>query len=97
MDVSATFMANLQPTMAIQRSQGLLHYPAAPGQPLAGMDPAPCDARGDASLAQSPAASREIVGLVAVQLARSLSRPTSRTFDGLDRPSSLPTSSSHGG
>ncbi len=92
MDVSATFMANLQPTIGIKPSQGLLHYPAVPAQPLAGMDPAPCDARGDASLAQSPAASREIVGLVAVQFVRSLSRPALRTFDRLDRPSPLPTS-----
>ena len=82
MDVCATLMANLQPTIEIQRSQGLLHYHAVPAQPLARMDPAPCDARGEASLAQNPAASREILGLVAVQPIRSLSPPTLRTLDG---------------
>lgn len=96
MDVSATFIANLQPTIAIEPSQGPLRYRAVPAQPLAGIDPSPCDARGDASLAQSPAASREIIGLIGVQLVRSLSRPTLRTFDGSNRPSSLPASSSHG-
>jgi hypothetical protein len=82
MDISPPFIANLQPAIAIEPGQGPLHYPAIAPEALAGVNRTPCDARGDASLAQGLPTPREVVPLVRMQLVRSLSRSPMRTFDG---------------
>jgi len=88
MDISPSFVANLQPATAIEPGQCPLHHPAMATEALAGIDPAPRNARGDASLAQGLPTPREVIGFISVQLVRSLPRSSARTLDrlnGIDR------------
>ena len=74
MDVIWALVAYLQPPEAVHPRQSSLHDPSVSAQLLAGFDASSGDAWGYAPLPQSPAASREVVGLVRVQLHGPLAR-----------------------
>jgi hypothetical protein len=84
MDVISPLIANLQPAIAIEPGQCSLHHPAVAPEALAGIDPASCNARGDASLTQGLPTARVVIPFVRVQLVRSLPRSPTWTFDGLN-------------
>src|SRR5262249_42551225 len=60
-----------------------LYDPAVAAQALRGLNPPACNPRRDASLPQSLALRRCIVGLIGMQLGRPLTRPPVGTFDRL--------------
>lgn len=74
MDVLSALVAYLQPPEAVHPRQSLFHDPPVSTQLLAGFDAPPGYPRGYAPLPQSPAASREVVGLVRVRLHGPLAR-----------------------
>jgi hypothetical protein len=74
MDVLSALVAYLQPPEAVHPRQSSFHDPPVSTQLLAGFDASPGYPRGYAPLPQSPAASREVVGLVGVQLVGTLAR-----------------------
>jgi len=84
MDIVSPFIANFQPAIAIEPGQGPLHDPTMAAQALAGIDLAPRNTRGDASLPQRLPAPRVVVPLVGVQFVRSLSRSSTPSFDRLN-------------
>ena len=75
-EVGAALVADGEPAAAQQPGQGPFHLPAVAAQPLAGLDPTTGDPRADASAAQRPSASGEVIALVSVQLGRAPARPT---------------------
>src|SRR5215210_7097922 len=80
MDVVAALVADLQPPVAVHPRERSFHYPPVSAQLLAGLDASPGYPRGYASLPQGLAASREVVGLVGVQLLRAFARSATRRF-----------------
>jgi hypothetical protein len=67
-DVGTPFVANGQPPILAAPGQGALDHPAMPSQSHTGVDPFAGDAHPDMALVQRPAASRDLGGLVGVQL-----------------------------
>ena len=85
MDVVASLVAYLQPSVAVHPRERSFHYPPVSSQPLAGFDAPPGYPGGYAPLPERLPASREVVGLVGMQLLRALARaPTRRLADRLD-------------
>ena len=84
MGISSPFIANLQPAIAIEPGQGSLHDPTMATEALAGIDLAPRNTRGDASLPQSLPTPRVVVPLIGVQFVRSLSWSSAPSFDRLN-------------
>src|SRR5829696_9446138 len=84
MDVLSALVAYLQPPEAVHPRQSLFHDPPVSTQLLAGFDAPPGYPRGYAPLPQGPAASREVVSLLGVQLLGALARAATRTLDRLD-------------
>src|SRR5215211_2341906 len=84
-DVVAPLVAYRQSAVAGEPCQRALHHPPVAPQPLAGVDPAPGDARLYAPLPQGLAAAGEVVGFVGVQLRRTLARPARKSAGPLDR------------
>jgi hypothetical protein len=84
MDIGSPFIANLQPAITIEPGQGPLHHPAVAPEALAGIDPASCNARSDASLAQGLPTAGVVIPFVRMQLVRSLPRSPTGAFDGLN-------------
>ena len=75
-DVETSLVADDQPAEAAEPGQGAFHDPAMPSQTLRAFDAAPGDPRLDGALAQRPAALREIIALVGMQLGRSPAGPS---------------------
>ena len=73
-DVGAPFITDSDPAVASEPGQGSFDHPAVPSQTLGAVDAASCDARLDGAPAQRPAAMREIVALIGMELGRSLLR-----------------------
>src|SRR5215211_5887454 len=84
MDVISARVAHLQPPEAVQPRQSPFHYPPVSPELLAGFDAPPCYPGGYAPLPQGLAASREVVGLVGVQLLGALARSATGLLDRLD-------------
>ena len=73
--ISTPLIPKAQPPVAPQPSPGAFHHPPMPSQPLGRLDATPGYPRPDAATAASLAAPASIVGLVRVQLGRSLHGP----------------------
>src|SRR5215210_1989773 len=84
MDVISALVAHLQPTVAVHPRQGSFYDPPVSPQLLAGFDASAGYPRGYAPLPQGLAASREVVGLVGMQLLGALARPATGLLDRLD-------------
>src|SRR5215212_718778 len=84
MDVVSALVAHLQTPVAVQPRKCSLDHPSVSTQPLAGLDTAPGDARGDTPLPERFAASREVVSFVGMQLLRALAWPATRLSDRRD-------------
>jgi hypothetical protein len=74
-EVGPALVANPEAAAAEQPGERALDDPPVSPQPLARIDPAPRDPRGNAASAQATAQVRGIVGLVSVELGRALARP----------------------
>src|SRR5829696_5057498 len=66
-DVVPALVAHREPPVPRQPRQRALYDPPVPAQPLAGIDPAPSDARLYTPLPQGFATAGEVVGLVGMQ------------------------------
>jgi hypothetical protein len=80
-------VADLQPPTAHQRRQRPLHHIPMAAKPLARLDPAAGEPRGDPPPAQRPPAAWIVVPLVAVELGGPPTRatgPAARAFDRWD-------------
>jgi hypothetical protein len=74
-DVRPPLVAYREPAVTGEpRQRRALHHPPVPSELLAGVDPTSGDARFYAPLARSLAPSREILGLVGMQLGGALTR-----------------------
>jgi hypothetical protein len=73
-DVRPSLVAHREPAVAGHPRQRALHHPPVSSQPLAALLALPGYAALDAALAQCLAALLRVVGLVGVQLSRTLSR-----------------------
>jgi hypothetical protein len=67
-DIGQAFVADGQPSEAVQPGEGALDDPAVPPQLLAGLDPSSGDTAGDPASAQVAPAAGVIVALIGVQL-----------------------------
>lgn len=74
MDVVSPLVADGEATELGEPRQRALDDPPATSQPLAALDPAPGDARLDATAGQRLTAAAVVVGLVGVQLRGTLAR-----------------------
>src|SRR5688500_1527767 len=86
MDISTTFIANLEPTKAVEPRKRAFDHPAVTTQALACVNPASCNAGLDAACAAGLAAARVVVALVGVQFVRPLARssaPLANRRDGI--------------
>ena len=72
MNVVLPLVADLQPPKTVEPRQCPLHYTPMPAQSLAGLDAAPSDAGGYASLPERFPATSEVVALVSMQRLRAL-------------------------
>src|SRR5829696_9572834 len=68
MDISPAFIADREATIAVEPGQRALDHPAMATEPLTGVDPFARDADTDVARGQGPAAARNVVALVGVQL-----------------------------
>ena len=84
MDIGATFIADLQPTIPVEPGQRALDHPAMATEPFAGVDAFAGDPDPDVTTAQRGAAARDVVALVGMQLARAFAPPPVGLLDGPD-------------
>jgi len=82
-DVDAALIPDGQAAVAGEPGEGALDNPAVSSEMGAALDPAACDARGDAAGAALTTAAAMVVGLVGVELARPA--PGTATMAGPDR------------
>ena len=88
MDIGASLVAGRQPLELAELGQGALYDPPVPSQPCTAVDAAARDPGLDAAAGQGPAAAAVIIGLVGMQLGRSLTGSAPRLPDrrhGIDR------------
>lgn len=85
MDICAALISDLQASVAVQPRVSALHHPAVTTEPLLRLNTFTSDTRLDATPAQRSLVLLRLVSLICVQLVRTFARPSSRTFDGLDR------------
>src|SRR5215218_73323 len=78
-------VADLQAPVAHQPRQRPLHHVAVAAQPIAWLDAAPGDSRGDPTATQRPPAARVVVALVQVELGGPPAGPTPPAVGTLDR------------
>lgn len=83
-DIGAPLIANRQPPKACQPGQRPLDDPAIAAQAFAALDALARDAYLDVALRQRPAATRDVIGLVGMDLLRSLAGSSARPFDRPD-------------
>jgi hypothetical protein len=84
MNVGTPFVTNAQAAIAIEPRERALNDPPMPAEPFAAFNPAPRDARRDASFAQLLAQRFRVIRLVGVQLLRAFTWSTAPTLDRLN-------------
>lgn len=77
MNIISTFVANLKASEAIEPSSGALDYPAVSAKSFSGLDPFACDPDLYVALGNPTAYNREVISLVCMQFAGTLTRSTS--------------------
>ena len=85
MKIGQTLIADDQAAEAIDPGEGPLHRPSGAPELVAGVNTAPGDATDDPTPAQIGPTARVIVGLVGMQLVRTLPRSATRSGDRFDR------------
>src|SRR5918994_5318494 len=83
-DIVAPLVADREPAVLRKPRQCPLHHPPVSSQLFAALYPLPGYAALDAPLPQGPSALLVVVGLVGVQLLRTLPRPATGALYGLD-------------
>jgi hypothetical protein len=86
-NVQLTLIPQHQPLELVEPGEGAFNNPPVPAQPLTALDSSPRNSRSDAPLPQGTSAPLEVVPLVSMQLARSLSASFAKhspLLDGLD-------------